>query len=227
MKEVELAQAVIVLLEKTGWEVYQEVQINRGMHTADIIAVLNNKIVWVIECKQSYGLAVLEQASHWGAHYRSIAVPKLRKGFRDYTIAKEYFGVGVIECHKGYKGLIASEKAPAPLKRIYHNSAKFILSKLEPEHKTFAQAGTNTGKKWTPFQATMTKVREFVITNPGSTMKQIIEGIESHHYGSHSSARQSLAFALQNFESRDFEVDTSKKPYRYYRKEISCPENLK
>lgn len=75
MKETELAQPVVEWLESQHWDVYQEVECPGGY--ADIVAVRDNYL-WIIECKTSFSLKVVEQAMGRRAHFRSIAIPKTR-----------------------------------------------------------------------------------------------------------------------------------------------------
>ena len=64
MKETVLAEKVIAWLEDYGWDVYQEVQIFPAGEVCDIVAV-QNRIVWAIETKTTFCLAVIAQAEKW------------------------------------------------------------------------------------------------------------------------------------------------------------------
>lgn len=74
MKETELAKSIILYLEGHGWDVYQEALIQGNI--ADIVATFG-KLTWIIECKTSLSLKLLEQASAWGGkvNFISIAIP--------------------------------------------------------------------------------------------------------------------------------------------------------
>src|SRR3990167_10050555 len=74
MKETELAKPIIAYLEERGWNVYQEVLIR--CKVADIVATFG-KLTWVIECKTSMSLKLLEQIYCWRgrANFLSIAIP--------------------------------------------------------------------------------------------------------------------------------------------------------
>ena len=78
--ETILAELVVNWLESQKWDVYQEVQIETYGKIADIVAVLGN-LVWIIECKKSLSLSVMEQAYRWRryANFTSVAVQR-RKG---------------------------------------------------------------------------------------------------------------------------------------------------
>ncbi len=98
MKESDFAKIVIAWLAEQHWEIYQEVQPRNYGGIADIVAV-QSALVWVIECKTSLTLSVMEQASGWRVHYRSIAVPfgkRRRSRVAAYNVAEKHFKVGVL-----------------------------------------------------------------------------------------------------------------------------------
>src|SRR3989304_1278839 len=74
LTEVDLAKPVISYLEERGWDVYQEVLIYGKI--ADIVATFD-KLTWIIECKTSLSLKLLEQIYAWRgrANFLSIAIP--------------------------------------------------------------------------------------------------------------------------------------------------------
>jgi hypothetical protein len=195
--EQDLAKDVVEWLENQRWDVYQEVK--AFGHIADIVAIGSN-LVWVIECKRSLTLSVMEQAYGWRTHLRSIAVPytKRKKNGRSlaYEIAKNYLKIGVIEV----SNFGIREVVNAPLMKEYSNSANHLESLLREEHKHFAKAGSNSGGYYTPYQATIKAIKKFIGTNPGSTLKEIIDVLGKGHYASNSSCRQSLNLALTNWE---------------------------
>ena len=97
-KEADLAKVVVSWLNEQHWDVYQEVQIHGFGGVADIVAV-QGPLVWVIECKTSLSLTVMEQASVWRVHFRSVAVPTgVRHHSRTaaYRVARLFFKVGVL-----------------------------------------------------------------------------------------------------------------------------------
>lgn len=196
--EADLARKVIKWLEGHGWDVYQEVEYRGSI--ADIVCLCDPK-VWVIECKQSLGFAVMEQAMYWRgrANYSSVAVPLVKRYSRGRVFAEQVcrsFGLGLIEVGSAsvdYGEQWSSggvvERVPPKLYRKSH--AESIREVLQPEHKTFAAAGSPTGKRWTPFQGTVQQLTKFVKANPGCSMKEMVDGIR-HHYTSASSAKGSL-----------------------------------
>jgi hypothetical protein len=198
MNETYLAKRIIDYLEEEHWDIYQEVQFNNHSGIADICAVRDGK-VWIIECKTSLTFTVLEQAQAWKCHYRSIAVPEghsLRGRRTAYDIAKNYFKVGVLIL-SDRDGII--ERKSAPLMREFHISSKKMIAYLKPEHKFYSEAGANNGRRWTPFQATMSHVKNFIAGNPGCSLKQIIDDVGKSHYANKTSAISGVRVALENY----------------------------
>lgn len=178
--ETELAKWTIAWLENMEWDVYQEVTHGQGLPRADIVAK-RGTIIWVIETKLSFGLSVLQQAHYWRAHTHMVSVATWLH-VKDFGkgIAK-HLGVGIISpCRERTTEIIRPALNRNPLK----------LPKLHPEHKVFAEAGSN-GSWYTPFQRTSRIVAETVKNYPGLTMKELVSQVD-HHYASAASARQSL-----------------------------------
>ena len=202
MTEELLASNVISWLEEQHWDIYQEVQFHQNASIADIVAVRNGQL-WVIECKQSLTLTVLEQAYRWKTHLRSVAVPRTKtrrqqKRVLAYKIAKDYLRVGVLEVSQFGEVFL---KVPAPIMREYHNQSVYYKSLLKDEHKHYAKAGTRNGGYYTPYQDTIKRVKDFISNNPGCTLKEIMDFIGRSHYSNKQSARQSLRTALEHWES--------------------------
>jgi hypothetical protein len=222
VNEIELAESVIAWLESDGWDIYQEVQVYGYGGVADIVAVHDGWLIWIVECKKSLTLRVMNQASKWPSHYRSVALlaPK-RKNYerssRDsaYRVAKQYYKIGVMELSKGGE---LDETEKAPLMRHHHKTSKTILNALAPEHKTYAKAGSRGGSHWTPYKSTIRAVEHHVIDNPGCTLKELIEEIGKRHYASTQSARSTLRVNLESLHEDWCTVDKSTRPYRYYHK---------
>jgi len=197
LTEQQLAAKVVKWLTEQHWIVYQEVKLGYG-GIADIVAVRAD-LVWVVECKTALTFTVLEQASNWRVHFRSIAVPSVRN--RDeramaYTIAHNYLKLGVIEV-----GIAVEEYSAPPLMREYHRFAKRYQSLLKEEHKTYCAAGSSNGGQYTPYRATMDHVKRFIMYHPGCTLKQIMDDLGGeHHYASNQGAKTSIRVALSNWE---------------------------
>ena len=187
IKETDLAKRVIAWLEDQRWDVYQEVQPAPGGETADIVAV-QGPLLWVIECKTSCGIAVIDQAYRWtrsSANMISIAVPI------SSWIAQEIcrrLGIGIISTGRYHDSRIMMPERG----KLFRRSSFAFRSKLKPEHKTFAMAGNPDGRRWTPFQQTCSEVLRVATAHPdGITLKDLIASIETH-YASAVSARTCL-----------------------------------
>lgn len=211
IKETDLAAKVVSWLQDQHWEVYQEVQFRRQGGVADIVAVRHN-IMWIIESKTSYGFAVLEQATRWMVHYRSVAVPFHRRQDRDYRVAELYYRVGVIGVSDW--GDVSEIVAP-PLMYRDNNFVKDYLCELTELHKTYAKAGSQSGNHLTPYKQTMMEVRKVIEQNPGCTLKFLHDTLGNMHYWSKQSFMGSLIKALEDFEPW-CKIDKSTKPYKLY-----------
>jgi len=201
ISETLIASPIIKYLEFHDWDVYQEVKFIRGSRVADIAAVKYGQL-WIIEVKNSLTLAVMEQAHGWRCHYRSCAVPatkRRRKSDLPFRIAKDFLSIGVIEISK-YNKVI--EKVKAPYMEKYDNFSSRLIPQLLPEHKTFAVAGSAKGGYYTSYKGTIGKVKEYIIKNPGCSMKEILKSVGKGHYKTLSSASNSLKTALDKWESK-------------------------
>lgn len=217
--EQELAEAVVDWLNRGGWDVYQEVCECYGQPIADIIAVRGG-ITWAIECKKSLGLTVMDQASRWFTHFRSVAVPRLKGGYypkrrpRIVFSVCEMLRIGIIEV--GKHGDV-TELTKAPLFRKHR--ADMVLAMLVEEHKTFAKAGSAEGGHFSTFRETLKRVENRIKKNPGCTMREIMVDLD-HHYGSDSSAKACIRKWLPDDKVCPWcRVDQSGVPHRYYVKE--------
>lgn len=194
LSETILTESVISWLEAQGWDVYQEVQIESYGKIADIIAVLGN-IVWIIECKISLSLSVMEQAYRWRRYtnFVSVAVQRRRgtEGRRFAAKVLKTFNIGMLavdlKCPSDNK---VSEIIRPALNR--KGLTTRIKEKLLPIHKTFAKAGNSDGLWWTPFKQTSISIRHEVTKHPGITMSELMDTIY-HHYSTNSTARSRIS----------------------------------
>lgn len=114
MKETELAACLI-----NNLATYPEQEIYKEVACSGIIDIVlkSGKILTAIECKTSFGLAVIEQAvkNVTYAHYSYVAVPKL-KGYTHFAqrICKQN-GIGVFEIN--LQNERAEQLVPARLNR--------------------------------------------------------------------------------------------------------------
>lgn len=205
MKEVELAKCAVDWLTSNHWDVYQEVQQFYGSVITDIVAVRDD-LVWSIECKTSFSLSVMRQASIHRTHLRSVCVPKpdsideLRFAAK---ICRDYLKVGVLLVNKKELSVYGvSLLVEAPLMRSFHKQSVELRNSLSLYHKIMAQAGSSsTSTRLTPYKRTMMNVYHFISSHPGCTLKDIADFIGRGHYSSIQSAKQGLLKALTTYES--------------------------
>ncbi len=179
--EAELAAHVISWLESEGWDVYQEV---RGV---DIVA-LRTGVTWTVECKTILSFKVLEQAVSRipECHCAWVATPPRKESRALVAKVCSSLGVGWITVSKD--GKVNVLRRPA-----FNRRATDVLAKaVRPEHKTFARAGSSTGRSWTPFKETCRELVALVVREPGITLKAALKHIK-HHYKTDSSAHRSLS----------------------------------
>lgn len=229
--ESELAKPIIAWFCEQGFDVYQEVELRTGGKRADIVAVYGKKIV-VIETKLTLGLRVIEQAWQWtrDAHLVYCGMP-YGAGGRDNWFAMKVaanYGLGVLQVsvHDDYfhratptddpiKVYEVSEKQAAMFQHQELYDVKKFLDSLSEGHKTFAEAGNNAGRRWTPFQQTCMNLVEYVKDHPGATIKETIDAVK-HHYASTATARACMAKYIMSGVVKDIRADTSGKAWKLY-----------
>jgi hypothetical protein len=150
--ETDLARQVVLWLQDQNWEVYQEVDMGG---VADIVAV-QGPLTWVIECKLSMGIALMEQAAGWigQANYVSVAIPYVRHNVFCRRVLK-WLGIGILEvaADTSYRtdqhGSAVKEETRPRLSRKVKGKLRAALCEA---HKTYAEAGNNQGRRWSPFK---------------------------------------------------------------------------
>jgi len=196
--ETEVARPVVAHLESQRWDVYQEVEGHGGR--ADIVAVLGS-LVWVVEVKRTLSLSLLAQATAWRpwAHYVSIAVPqgtRANDGHRFGERLAEERGIGVIVVAApvtlGRKEIRPAVVVPHVMGKLNRRAScvQELRNVLRPEHKTFAEAGGDTGRYWSPFRQTCKLVGE-AVKSGARPLRDVISEID-HHYASDAGARACL-----------------------------------
>lgn len=223
--EADLAAIVVRWLTDMRWDVYQEVQFCQGGRVADIVATQNG-ILWVIECKTSLGLAVIEQAEWWTtwANLASVATPVRQivgwsarsysarskqarsDGFADRVAGA--FGIGSLRIAHGE---IREALRPVLRRRVMPD----LRDCLTPEMKHYAEAGNAAGRFFSPFKATCDNLRRYLAEHPGATIKAAVEGIE-HHYRAPATARSCLAHWIVAGKVKGVEARYDGKRYRLY-----------
>lgn len=177
--EEQLAAVVVAWLQDMRWTVYQEVQIRMCEPIADIVAINEQGLAWIIETKRTFGFKVVDQANQWigAAHYVSVAVPS-RQGrlTRTEIDVLKWLGIG---CLYVYDFPSVSEQVPPRL----HRRIRFddIRKHLTEKHKTFASAGNAQGARLTPFQNTCDEIYRQAVHYPGITLKTLLSKITTHY----------------------------------------------
>lgn len=195
--EQDIARAVVAHLQRDGWTVYQEVATGASAPIADIVAV-SGRVSWIIECKRSRTLVVVDQARAWigAATWVSVAVPPARRsgsyrlrGYDTWEYVLEHFGVGLLEV----LGNDASQKLAPQLcrKRLHSLRIEGFLCE-EQRSGIYADAGASRGGYWTPFQSTCLALTRWARANDGGRLAVAVDSIR-HHYANNRSARGSLA----------------------------------
>ena len=196
VKETDLARKVIEWLDDQKWDCYQEVQVFPGGSIADIVAK-QGPVCWVIETKMTLSLAVIGQAYEWlpWANYVSVAVPagKRRIGFAA-RILKTY-GIGLLKVNQyeydlDWSSPVSEVEHPA-FRRHTGNARSYALNALNDGHKTYAEAGNNKGRHWSPFKETCLQIHRYVSLNEGCSLKDILNNVK-YHYATPASARSCI-----------------------------------
>lgn len=222
--EADLAKPLVTWLEDLKWEVYKEVAPWGGSHggACDIVAK-QGSIIWAIEVKKTFSNALLAQAFGWVqyAHYVSVAIPEMGR----HCVVKEHFlrchGMGLLEV-KVSPFSVAEEFSYEVMERIgaklHRKALPSLRDTLCEEQKTYSEAGNAINKRWTPFQATCERVKQFVQNHPGCTLKEMLDKIKTH-YPSASSARSALAQWIRAGSVEGVEARMEGRRIRLYAKE--------
>jgi len=222
--EEEFAEIIVKWLKKNGWEVYQEVQVNKYSGSiADIVALKNGKY-WIIECKLNFGFKVMAQADNWKnfANYVSIAVPYTKKVLFKIKLCK-LLNIGILTVNYNNWALDKSISERWQIEEDLKASEqelkyKNLISQLTERHKTFAKAGNNYGKRITPFKLTVEKLINYVKENNGALLKDAVKKID-HHYSTNNGAKTSLAEMINRDIIKRLYLDRKKEGNRVYLKE--------
>jgi hypothetical protein len=230
--ESELAGAVVRHIREDGWEVWQEVQLSSYSAIADIVAY-RAPVYWIIECKLRFGLEVVDQACNWRrfAHYISVSVPYVsdRSGSGTLNFVCKHFGIGVIEVGKrgdwstGYS--VYDHRSLTPTLMRKPPSIEQLKNGLRDEHKTWAEAGNSSGRRYTPFADTCYGLARVVAAIPGISFAEALGKIK-HHYSTDQSARSSLLKWIEAGRVKDVKVIRSGKAIHLYHPD-AVPEDVK
>lgn len=187
--EAEFAKGIVQWLKDDQWEVYQEVQPDGFGRVADIVAT-RGPLTMIVECKLSASLDLIEQLIEWEgfAHYIVAAYPV--RSSRAFEIVAKRFGFGVVRSAHGEVSSWGANYGQFRRRPIYEPK---IRRRLCEELKNFAPAGNSWGARYTPYQQTCERLREYVAKNPGASLKAVMDALKGkHHYANDSSARGSI-----------------------------------
>ncbi len=191
--EMDMARHVVAYFESMpGWTVYQEVRTHWGGKIADIV-VTDGVRLWVICCKLTLPLGLLEQAIYWKkeAHMVSIAVPfkKDRDCGRAASVFLRQNGIGVFSISDG--GHVDETQRPSLTRRTYSVRLKAALTD-DVLHRG-VEAGDKDADFFTPFKSTVEQLKQILSEHPeGLSMRKLVDDV-GHHYTSDKAARCSLA----------------------------------
>lgn len=212
--EIALAAPVVTWLQEMGWDVFQEVQLERGGRIADVVATKGPK-TWIVEVKRQLGFEVLEQALGWDgyAHLISVAVPE-RPLQHKLVMAELRLGL----LHVAAGGRVREIRASTPRRPdlVCHGN---LRDALRPEMKTYAPAGSR-GQRWTPYQQTAHRLAEYVRDHPGTPFTQVLQEIE-HHYATEKSACFALDKLIRKGKVRGVVGRFETNHYRLFPPEVS------
>jgi hypothetical protein len=211
--EIELAEKVVIWLKEQGWIIYQEVTYES---IADVVAIKND-VIWIIECKTSFGLKIINQALNWigCANFISIAIPYL-SSYNQKRISN-YLPIGIIEVKKEsnnnhYINVVKEAPEQEDISEL-----NYFKKRLYEKQKTWAKAGNNQGKRHTAFQDTVEQIYNYLKLNPGSTLKQIITNIH-HHYHKDQTAQCAISQWISKGIIKNIIVHREGKKYLYHYK---------
>lgn len=216
MTETALAAHVSTWLRVQGWDVYPEVTLDGPR--ADIVARRNGAL-FVVECKTTFGLAVIAQATNWRrfAHLVAVAVPGAKNSdARAYAIdlcRREGLGVLVVrgapEAEAWRSGV--EQKVAPPLRRRVNPRLAEALVEGHKEH----EPGNATASYHSPYRETCRQLARVVVAEPGIALRAAVEKLR-HHYSSDQSARGSLAKWIEGGKVAGVRIERDGRTPRLY-----------
>lgn len=184
ISEAQVAAIVVDWLEAHGYDVYQEVELGNGGVRADIVARRGAELT-IVETKTTASLALLYQAMERrrSAHRIYIAVPVPAHAMID--VCKE-LGVGVLRVrinHEHEQRWNPDRCEEEVASRRWNARPLKLASRLRPEHKTMALAGSPTGGHFSRWRDTCQQITRVVEQHPGITLRAAVAAV-THHYSS-------------------------------------------
>lgn len=196
--EADLAAIIVGRQCEKGYDVHQEVQLERDRPCADVVAIKRGHVI-VTETKQSLSTVLIRQGCYWRdfAHevWLAVPAPKTRGGWEEREKMRLVFdacGLGLVHLGPvtGEEGLVH----PFHLAQVRETPARIreMREFLKGHRQDMGTAGAAQSKgessgKDSPFQRTARALKDYVADNPGCMLKHAVKAIE-HHWGSNSQA---------------------------------------
>ena len=196
--EAILASKVVAWLRDQHWDVWQEVSVPwAGQYpTCDIMA-RNDNAIWVVECKMSRSLALLDQAIWWSSFvdFVSVAVPAVQvrpgchlKESRAWNHIIRDYGIGKLVVDNFS---VSNETAPNRHRNKGRPSMNVMHEVLDQMPQNYGTAGAKETPRWSPFAVTRDKLMQIVTAEPGISFRDALAKLD-HHYASDATARSSI-----------------------------------
>lgn len=216
MSETSLAKLALRQLEEMGFDCYQEVPLGTR---ADIVGVRRG-IVCVVEVKTALSFDVVAQADDWLplAHWRFIAVPRVRSGGRGrelaYSVCEER-GIGIFEISEQHDRVWILRYP-----RLNRNAnPQRLLDVLRPEHKTYAEAGSS-GSYWSPWKSSVQALVREVDRQPGLLLRDLVLKIK-HHWASNTSAVNCVSRQIADGAIPELRIEKEGRKVRVFRSSVA------
>lgn len=220
ISETEIGNAVMDYLARDGWDCYPEAQFDILSNRADIAAVKGGMLL-IVECKTSCNMSLFEQAYKWRhvANLVAIAHPS-RQTRSDNRMIETHLlselGLGRFEVSKLSEESIPHVVMRDTYKYYRSKSAGKYIAGLHEDMKCYTPGSQTEHGFSTAWSRTMKMVKNHIINNPGTTIKEVMTLSDQFHYSSRSGARQ----CLRKWLDADKEIVVKRgKEYRYYHKE--------
>jgi hypothetical protein len=189
--EADIAAVVVDYLIVHGYDVYQEVELTPQGIRADIVARRGPELT-IIETKTNASLTVLYQAMERRTFAHRIYVAIERPAHAFEKLCSE-LGIGL---YRVYVGSGKPWDPPRVTEQVESQRWKSrplnLASRLRPEHKTSALAGSPTGGHWSRWRETCAVLTRLAITEPGIDLREALKQ-SGHHYASLRGAVASMA----------------------------------
>lgn len=195
--EAEIGAAAQQYLAARGWDTYPEVAV-RGVR-ADLVG-RRGPVLWVVECKTSPSLKLLEQAFRWvgHAHYISVVTDRPCSAFLKRLLREK--GVGSHRVTQGYDR--AQHRVVAEisdLEWLWGKPCLFrrpdctdLIKALHPDQKNY-RPGTQAGFS-SPWRRTMEASVDLIRRAPGVSTRTIVEKIDHHYHTDKSAVRNIISW---------------------------------